>query len=99
MITQTRQLGRRMKLKFGMRSLHRVTTRPDFKLKSGLVSGSSKCPDLASECDEREIWLQLRKSDAFEKSGIVPPMKENSVFTPIVDEKVGEPPYPDPSSN
>ncbi|GBN92242.1 hypothetical protein AVEN_103142-1 [Araneus ventricosus] len=63
---------------------------------------SSSCPDLqnariyATECGEREIWLSLRKSNALKKADIIPPMKENSLFTSIVHEKVDEPFFPDP---
>ncbi|GBN41794.1 hypothetical protein AVEN_119727-1 [Araneus ventricosus] len=53
----------------------------------------------ASECGEREIWLQLRRSDVFDKADTTPPMKQKSLFTSIANKKVGEPPYPDPRSN
>ncbi|GBM56591.1 hypothetical protein AVEN_133074-1 [Araneus ventricosus] len=71
-------------------------------------SRPDECPDLqnvriySSKCDEREVWLGLRKSDVFEKADVILPMKENSLFTLftfIVDEKVDGPPYPSPSSN
>ncbi|GBN60920.1 hypothetical protein AVEN_66638-1 [Araneus ventricosus] len=49
----------------------------------------------ASVCGEREIWLELRKSDVVEKAELILAMKENSLFISIFDEKVDEPPYPD----
>ncbi|GBO43057.1 hypothetical protein AVEN_249900-1 [Araneus ventricosus] len=72
---------------------------PDVRLPYGRISRSRPdwCPDpqnvriYASECGERGIRLQSRKSDLFEKADIIKPMKENSLFTmltSIVDGKV-----------
>ncbi|GBN73497.1 hypothetical protein AVEN_150428-1, partial [Araneus ventricosus] len=75
---------------------------------SGFQAHVRTSPDIqnvriyASEWVKRGYWLQLRKSDVFEKADIIPALKENSLFTLLtsfVDEKVDEPPCPDPNSN